>query len=67
MLIMLRQGPVQALALASVYEPREMVKLRLDRLLKNGLIERASDRFTVNGDRRAAASHIQRLEKILWP
>ena len=24
-----------------------MVKLRLDRLLKNGLIERASDRFSV--------------------
>lgn len=47
MLIMLRGGPVQASALASVYEPREMVQLRLDRLLKNGLVERASDRFSV--------------------
>jgi|SRR5579859_2892581 len=45
MLIMLRQGPVQASALASVYEPREMVKLRLDRLLKTGFIERSSGRF----------------------
>lgn len=47
MLIVLRRGPVQAPALASVYEPRGMVKLRLDRLLKNGLVERASGRFSV--------------------
>ena len=49
MLIMLRRGPVQASALASVYEPREMVNLRLDRLLKNGLVEKASGRFTLTG------------------
>ena len=46
-LIMLRRGPVQPSALASVYEPREMVKLRLDRLLKNDLVERASGRLAV--------------------
>jgi len=53
MLILLRQGPVQASALASVYEPREMVKLRLDRLIKTGFIERASGRFcmTRKGER----------------
>ena len=47
MLIMLRRGPVQASALASVYEPREMVTLRLDRLLKNGIVERVSGRLSV--------------------
>ena len=47
MLIMLRQGPVQASALASVYDPQEMVKLRLDRLLKIGLIEQVSGRFSM--------------------
>ena len=46
-LIMLRRGPVQPSALASFYEPREMVKLRLDRLLNNDLVERASGRFSV--------------------
>ena len=46
-LIMLRRGSVQPSALASVYEPREMVRLRLDRLLKSDLLERASDRFSV--------------------
>jgi hypothetical protein len=49
MLIMLRRGPVQATALASVYDPREMVNLRLDRLLKNGIVERASGRLSVTG------------------
>ena len=49
MLIMLRNGPVQASALASVYEPREMVKLRLDRLLRTGFIERVSGSFFVTG------------------
>lgn len=47
MLIMLQRGPVQASALASVYEPREMVKVRLDRLLKHGFVERASGRISV--------------------
>jgi hypothetical protein len=47
MLIMLRRGPVQASALASVYEPQEMVRLRLDRLLEHGLVERASGRFSL--------------------
>jgi hypothetical protein len=47
MLIMLRREPVQASALASVYEPREMVKVRLDRLIKHGFVERASGRFSV--------------------
>lgn len=49
MLIMLRRAPVQASALASVYEPREMVNLRLDRLRKNGLVERASGHFCLTG------------------
>ena len=49
MLIMLRQGPVQVSALASVYEPREMVNLRLDRLLKNGMVERAAGRLSLTG------------------
>jgi hypothetical protein len=47
MLILLRQGQVQASALASVYEPREMVELRLDRLLTNGLVQRACGRYSV--------------------
>ncbi|TKS58084.1 MAG: hypothetical protein EWM73_03641 [Nitrospira sp.] len=47
MLIMLRRGPVQASALASVYDPQEMVQLRLDRLLRNGFVARASGRFSV--------------------
>ena len=53
MLIKLRRGPVQACALACVYEPREMVWLRLDRLLMNGFIEEASDRLsmTAKGER----------------
>jgi len=53
LLITLRRGPLQASGIASVYEPREMVQLRLDRLLTHGLVERASDRFslTVKGER----------------
>jgi len=47
MLIMLRRGPVQASSLASVYEPPEMVKLRLDRLLKTGFVERSTGGFSV--------------------
>ena len=49
MLILLRRGPVQASALVSVYEPEEMVSLRIDRLLKTGLIERATGRLSVTG------------------
>ena len=47
MLIMLRRGPVQASALASAYEPREMVTLRLERLLRNGFVERVGDRLVM--------------------
>jgi hypothetical protein len=47
MLIMLRRGPVEASSFTSSYDPRGMVKLRLDRLVKNGLIEPRGNRFVV--------------------
>jgi hypothetical protein len=47
MLIMLRRGAVEVSALTSTYDPRGMVKLRLDRLIKNGLIGREGDRLIV--------------------
>ena len=49
MLIILRRGPVQASVLASVYDPQEMVKLRLERLLGTGFITRTSGRLSVTG------------------
>lgn len=47
MLIMLRDGPIATLALASVYDPDKMVQLRRDRLLRNGFLERAKGRIAV--------------------
>ena len=47
MLIMLRRGAVDASALAGAYDPRGMVKLRLDRLIKNGFIAREAERLVV--------------------
>jgi hypothetical protein len=47
MLIMLRTGPVATLVLASVYDPGEMVQLRLNRLLNNGFIDRVKGRLSV--------------------
>lgn len=47
MLIMLRDGPITTLALASVYDPNKMVQLRLDRLLHNGFLERTKGRLAV--------------------
>jgi len=47
MLIMLRRGVVEALVLTSTYDPRGMVTLRLDRLIKHGFIERKGERLVV--------------------
>ena len=47
MLIMLRRGPVEASALTDTYDRRGMVKLRLDRLIKTGLVERNAERLVV--------------------
>jgi hypothetical protein len=47
MLIMLRDGPIAKLTLASVYDPDKMVQLRLDRLLRNGFLEHAKGRIAV--------------------
>lgn len=47
MLIMLRGGPVATRALIAVYDPEKMVKLRLDRLLQNGFLQRVQERITV--------------------
>ena len=47
MLIMLRDGPIATLTLASVYDPDKMVQLRLDRLLHNGFLEHAKGRIAV--------------------
>ena len=66
-LIMLRRGPVQPSALASVYEPREMVKLRLDRLLKNDLVERASGRLAVTEKGERLHRSFTGLRRFFWP
>jgi len=47
MLVMLRRGPVQTTALASAYDPRDMVKLRLERLLRIGFVVRDGERLVV--------------------
>lgn len=53
MLIKLRKRPMQASSLENAYDSRGMVKLRLDRLIKNGFIERKDNRLivTANGTR----------------
>ncbi len=49
MLIMLREGPVDATRISSACDPREMVNLRLERMIKVGFIERgAAGRFSVS-------------------
>jgi len=47
MLIMLRQGPIEATALVSTYDPNEMVQLRVGRLIKTGFVERNGDRLAI--------------------
>ena len=47
MLIILRKGPMQASTLERTHDSRGMVKLRLDRLIKNGFIEHKDNRLTV--------------------
>ncbi len=47
LLVMLCEGPVESAALARVYDPDEMVRLRLDRLVKNGFIARQDRRLSV--------------------
>jgi hypothetical protein len=47
MLIMLRNGPVAKRALIAVYDPDQMVQLRLDRLLQNGFLEGGKGRLAV--------------------
>ena len=47
MLIMLRQKSIEAGVLASVYDPKEMVQIRLNRLLNNGFLDKAKGRLTV--------------------
>jgi len=49
MLTMLRRGPVLASEFASIYGPREMVMLRLKRIVDNGLIERKAEKLAVTG------------------
>jgi len=47
MLIILRRGALAVSALTSTYDSRGMVKLRLDRLIKHGFIERKGERLVV--------------------
>jgi len=47
MLIILRQGPIDASALSATYDPHEMVQLRIERLVRNGFIERDNERLTM--------------------
>ena len=47
MLIMLRRGPITTSALTSTYDPRGMVRLRLERLIKQGFITRKGDRVAL--------------------
>lgn len=48
MLIMLRRGPIPTAALQAKYDPREMVKLRLERLIAQGFIVRDRERLAVS-------------------
>lgn len=40
MLIMLRRGSIESAALISTYDPNEMVRVRIDNLVKTGFVER---------------------------
>lgn len=46
-LIMLREGPVNGTRISSALDPREMVNLRLERMIKNSFIERRVGRLLV--------------------
>ena len=48
MLMMLRRGPVPLAALQATYDPRGMVRLRLERLVAQGLVVREGERFAVS-------------------
>lgn len=52
MLIMLRRGPISASALTSAYDPPGMVRLRLERLIKQGFLVREGERFAVTASGR---------------
>lgn len=47
LLIMLRNEPIDTRALASVYDPEEMVQLRLNRLLNNGFLDKVQGQLIV--------------------
>lgn len=47
LLVMLRAGPIEVSALAVVYDPDEMVRVRLDRLLSNDFVEKVHGRLAV--------------------
>jgi hypothetical protein len=47
MLIMLRQRPLQVADLVNLYKPDEMVRLRVDRLVKTGVIDLSAGRLTL--------------------
>src|SRR5688572_12740736 len=48
MLVLLHRGAIEESTLASAYDPRGMVKLRVDRLIKHGFIERRGERLAVS-------------------
>jgi hypothetical protein len=47
MLVLLRKGAIEVSALSNRYEPRGMVQLRLERLLKQQLVTRDGERIVV--------------------
>jgi hypothetical protein len=47
MLMLLQQTPMEISTFTRTYDPREMVNLRVDRLIKYGFIERKGTQFVV--------------------
>lgn len=65
MLIMLRRRSVKASAFTSAYDPREMVFLRLERLLRNGFVERVDGRLAVTSKGMTVHKAFKRLQQFL--
>ena len=61
MLLLLYKSPVPESELIRVHEPREMVQLRVDRLLANGFLTRSGDQLLLTEKGRRLHHTFQRL------
>lgn len=64
MLIMLRRGPISSSSLTSAYDPRGMVSLRLERLIKQGFIVREGEHLAITATGMRLNQAFDRLQRF---